>query len=364
MIVRLLLLILLLSAIFGGIFFWKAEQQRQAAAMQMAPPPAAVAATEVRAVEWQPRLRAVGSLVAEQGIQITTEVEGLVREIHFDSGQRVEAGQLLLRLDDSVEQAELQGLLAEQRLAAIKHRRLAELLKDRSVSPSDVDEAKAQLDNASAQVAGKRAALAKKRIVAPFSGYLGIRAVDQGQFVEPGTALVSLQTLDRLYLDFSLPERHLREVSVDQKVEIVSAAFPDNPFSGRIAAINPAVDQASRSLMLRAVLDNPEHLLRPGSFVEVAVLLPNRDSVLVVPRVAVTFAPYGDAVFVIEEQAGSLLVRQQQVTTGAVLGDDIEIVAGLELGQRLVLAGQVKLRNDQQVQIDNEVLPVGGTPGK
>ncbi len=364
MLVRLLLVIFLLAAIFGGIFGWKLHQQQQAAAQRTAPPPATVAYAAVSETDWQPKLHAIGTLVATKGIDVSAEVSGMVRAILFESGQAVAEGDVLIRLDDSVDQADLQGLLAEQRLANIKYQRLDKLIKERSVSQSDVDQAKAELDNSSAQVSSKRALINKKSIKAPFGGYRGIRAVDVGQFVQPGAALVPLQTLDPLYVDFALPERHLPNLSVGQALTVSSAAAPGRLFDGLISAINPGVDVATRTIKLRAALDNPEHLLRPGMFVEVDVLLPTRHSLLTLPRVAISFAPYGASVFVIAEQQGQLTVRRQPVTVGVVQGDDIEISTGLESGQRVVLAGQVKLRNGQAVQLDNSVLPSGGELGQ
>ncbi len=364
MFLRLVFVILLLGAILGGIFGWKQHQQRQAAARQVPPPPATVANTKVKASNWQPKLHAIGTLVATKGIDVSAEVQGVVRKILFESGQAVSEGHVLVHLDDSVDRAELRGLLAEQRLAVIKYRRLSKLLKDRSVSQSDVDEAKAELDSSSAQVAGKRALIDKKSIKAPFSGYLGIRAVDVGEFVQPGAALVPLQTLDRLYVDFSLPDRHLRSIGIGQRVKVIGAAASGHVFNGTIDAMNPGVDVATRTIKLRASLDNPGHLLRPGMFVEVDVLLPAKARIMTLPRVAVSFEPYGDSVFVIEERDGRLTVQRQRIEVGAVQGDEIEIVEGLEIEQRVVLAGQVKLRNGQAVQIDNSVLPDAGMLGK
>jgi membrane fusion protein (multidrug efflux system) len=276
----------------------------------------------------------------------------------------VTAGEVLLRLDDSVDEAELRGLLAERDLAAIKYRRLAKLVKERSVSQADVDEAKAQLDSAEAQVATKRAVIEKKAVTAPFAGRLGIRLVDLGEYLAPGAAIVSLQALDPLFVDFSLPERHLRDIAVGQVVEVQASAVPGETFTGRVSAINPGIDVATRTLRVRATLANPELKLRPGMFVEAASLLPLRQGVVTIPQVAVTYNPYGDAVFVAEDKDGQLTAQRRQVTTGTVQGEQIEIVAGLEPGERVVLAGQVKLRAGQAIQIDNSVLPSGGELGK
>ena len=363
MVVRLLLVIVFLAAIFGGIFGWKYYQIQQAAANRQAPPPATVAVTTVGTDHWRPELKAVGTLVAAKGTRVTTEVAGIVEEIAFESGQTVAAGDVLVRLNDDVEQAELRGLVAEQRLAEIDYRRVSRLVTDQSVSEADVDEAKARLDNTTAQVATKRALIGKKRVAAPFAGSLGIRLVDIGNYVEPGQPLVPLQALDPIYADFSVPERHLSRIHVGQEVTVRSDALPGETFGGRITAMDPGVDVATRTLTLRATLANPGGRMRPGMFVETAVKLPERRDVVTIPRAAITYAPYGDSVFVVQESDGNLTVQRRQVKTGAVRPEDVEIVDGLAPGDRIVLAGQVKLRNGQAIQIDNEVLPDGGELG-
>jgi len=364
MVLRLFFVIVLLGAVFGGIFGWKYHQQQQAAALQGPPPPAHVAYTEAKTTSWQPELRAIGSLVASNGIDVTAEISGVVREILFESGQAVARGDVLVQLDTAVDRAELEGLLAEQKLASLKYRRLAKLVAERSVSQADVDEAKAELDNTTAAVASKRAVIEKKTVRAPFDGHLGIRAVDVGEFVQPGEPLVPLQSLEPLYADFALPERHLPKLTIGQEVDVHATAAPGERFAGTIVAMNPGIDVATRTVKLRAALPNPEHRLRPGMFIEVGVRLPTRDDVITIPRVAVSFAPYGDSVFVIDEAEGQLTVQRQPIEVGAITGDEIEVVSGLEAGQRIVLAGQVKLRNGQAVTLDNSVVPEGQELGR
>ena len=262
---RLTAVLILLSLVFGGIFYWKQQQQQVAAQMRQPPPPASVAVTEVRNESWQPRLKAVGTVSATQGIFVTNEVAGIVREILFASGQKVEAGEVLVRLEDSVDEADLRGLQAERDLARIKFKRLAKLVQDRSVSQSDYDEAKAELDGAEAKVASKRALIDKKSIRAPFDGTLGIRSVNVGEYLAPGAQLVPLQALDPVYVDFFLPERHFAQLHSGQLVEVRVTARPDQVFQGEITAINPGVDEATRSIRVQATLANPEQLLRPRS---------------------------------------------------------------------------------------------------
>jgi len=256
---RLILVILLLVVIFGGIFGWKYYSGVQMAAMMsQPPPPAVIASTEVKVESWQPYLHAVGSVTATQGIFVTTEVAGQVREILAESGETVKAGDVLLRLDDSVDEADLKGLIAQRTLSQLQFERARKLLKDKSVSRSDYDESRANLDIAEADVAAKQALIHKKTISAPFSGQLGIADINLGQYLSPGDAIVSLQALDPVYVDFNLPERHLAEVRVGQAVEVQVQAWPDRHFKGMISAVNPGIDSGTRTLRLRATLDNPD----------------------------------------------------------------------------------------------------------
>ena len=327
-----LLVLLALGLVLGGMFGWKSWQGQQAATLaRMPPPPATVAAAEVQVESWQPYLQAVGSLVANQGILVTTEVAGKVSEIRFESGQQVEAGTQLLQLDESIDRAELEGIVAERRLAQLQFKRREELVEKKTISRSDYDEAQLRLENATAQLATKQAQIAKKRITAPFSGLLGIRQVDLGEYLQPGAAIVPLQALDPLFVDYALPERHLDQVSVGQAVEIEVQAFPGEIFTGRISALNPGIDPGTRSLRIRATLKNPQSRLRPGMFAQVRTVLPQRTGVLTLPRTAITYNPYGDSVFVILEVETGTTVQRRPVETGAVRNERVEIVEGLEL---------------------------------
>ncbi len=359
MILRLIAALLLLAALVGGVFGWKAYQAGlQAAAGGMQIPPATVAAVTARRRTWRSGLKAVGSLVASKGIFVTNEVAGQVRELVFTSGSEVATAAPLLQLDDSVDQAELRGLIAERRLAEIQYQRLHKLLKDRSISRADHDEAKARLDRAAADVEGKRALIAKKAIHAPFAGLLGIRKVEVGEYLAPGAEIVSLQALDPIYADYSLPERHVGALHPGQQVAITVRAWPERVFTGRITAISPGIDVGTRSVRLRATLDNPDDALRPGMFAEVETLLPPRERVLSLPRTAISFNPYGAFVYVIEGEGGEagLTVVSRKVTTGAVAVVEgrqrVEVVSGIEAGERVVSAGQNKLRGGQSVVID------------
>ncbi len=355
---RLILMLLLLAAVFGGIFGWKWQQNQQMAAGRAGgPPPATVAVATVQEEAWRPYLSAVGSLAAVSGIQVTSEVAGQISAIHFESGQTVEAGDVLVQLDDRTDQASLKGLQAEQRLAKLRFKRVERLVREKSASRSDFDEARATLDNATAQVAAQQALIDKKRIRAPFAGRLGIRLVDLGEYMPPGAPIVPLEALDPIYADFSLPERELSQVQVGQAIEVRVQPFPDQTFMGRISAIDPGMDRGTRSLRLRATLPNGDETLRPGLFAEVRVKLGREDRVLTVPRTAVTYNPYGDSVFLVLEGEDGMTVQRRQIETGESRQGRIVVRGGLRAGDRIVSAGQVKLRNGQAIVIDDKPAP-------
>ena len=356
---RFLILFILLGLLIGGFIWFKQQQAQQMMAVMATPPPAVVTATEVKAQQSRPRLEAVGTATAVQGIEVASEVAGLVREIGFESGQRVARGDVLLKLDDEVDQADLRGQQAALELAKLKYQRVSRLVKERSVSQSDYDTAQAELASARAQVAAKEATIAKKVILAPFDGVLGLREVSLGQYLPAGSSIAPLIKLDPVYVDFSLPERYLPQLAVGQAVR-VNVESHQQDFSGSLAAIDPDVDAKTRQIRMRAQFPNAEGLLRPGMFARVSLDLGREDPVLTLPRVAITYAPYGDSVYVIDEADGKLTVQQRQVQSGAVIDDRVVIESGLKEGERVVLTGQVKLRNGAAVQIDNKVVPAEG----
>ncbi|MEX0951016.1 MAG: efflux RND transporter periplasmic adaptor subunit [Gammaproteobacteria bacterium] len=349
-------MLVITAAVLGGIVYWKAQQGQMMAEMQSQPqPPAPVAATEVKQVSWQPSLKSTGSLVAINDVFITNEFAGLVDSIEFESGDVVEKGQLLVRLNDDVDRAQLAGLQSELRLAEVQFKRAEGLLSQRSVSQSDYDEAKARVDNARANLEAAQVTMDKKRIRAPFSGQLGIRQIDLGQYLAAGAQIVSLQSLDPIYVDYAVPERFLNDLQVGQAISISIQAYPEEQFSGTIQAIDPGIDVGTRSVVLRALLENNDQRLRPGMFAEVRTLLPIRDDILTLPRQAISYAPYGDSVFAILEKDGKQIVQRKQVTTGEVRDGYVEIVDGLNAGDMVVTSGQTKLRNDREITIDNSI---------
>lgn len=358
MVTRVILVAILLAAVFGGIFGWKQHSARQMAAAQAGgPPPAVIAAARVALESWQPYIQVVGSIAAVAGIEVTSEVAGQVSKINFKSGEWVKRGDLLLELDSQTDQAQLRGLVAERTLGRLNFERVSKLVKERSVSKSDYDEARASLDAAEARVTGQQALIDKKRIRAPFDGRLGIRRVDLGEYLSPGSAIVPLDQLDPIYADFTLPERDLARVSNGQVVEVRVQAYPDQLFSGLIIAIDPGVNAGTRSFRLRAQLANPDQLLRPGMFAEIRVQLPQRDGVITIPDTAISFAPYGDSVFVIEQKDTGHVVSRRQIETGSTRNGRVAVVSGLAEGEQVVSAGHNKLRNGQAVIIDSKPAP-------
>ena len=358
MIKRFALIIFLSLLLFGSLFGWKFFQISQAIKNIPIPPPPVVAATNVQRSEWQSYLTAVGSLVAVAGVEVNSEVAGKVKSLHFESGQPVKMGQLLVTLDTSTDEAELKGLEAAYQLERVKFTRSQQLIARSFISKSDYDLNKATLDEAKATVAAKKAVIEKKRIVAPFAGQLGIRKVNVGQYLAPGDAIVPLQQLQPIYADFTLPEQHLASLNIDQRLDLSVQAYPGRGFNGRISAINSGIDESTRSVKIRATLDNAERLLHPGMFVDVQVVLNKTKTVLTVPDTAISYNPYGDTVFVIESEKQGHTVKLRQIEVGETRAGRVEIVKGLNENDQVVSAGQVKLRNGMAVFLDK--LPAPG----
>ena len=352
--IRLLIALLLLGGIFGGIFGYKYFVQMQAGGPGGGARPANITATAVASEQWQGKRESVGSLTAVDRVAVSTEVAGTIDTLDFDSGDQVETGDRLAGLDTNVDQAELRGLEAEAELARIEFRRAQDLLPQRAISQSQFDEARARLDSANAAVNTQQARLDQKTIRAPFTGVLGLRQVSVGQYLAPGSDIVELQRLDPIYADFTLPERFLTDVEQGQTIEMRTSAL-DEVFSGEITAIDSAITENTRSVSLRATLDNPDGQLRPGMFARVTVLEPLERSVLTIPRTAVSFNTYGDFVLRINETDNGLVSERVQIETGEVRDGRIEVTNGLAEGERVVAAGLVKVRPGQPVTIDETV---------
>jgi membrane fusion protein, multidrug efflux system len=353
-------IVLLIAAGLVGI---KALQIRKLAEMgkSFAQPPESVASATVKEEKWQGSLTAIGSIMAIQGVTITPEIAGTVTEISFESGAIVAKGELLARLDTSSEAAQLRAVDAQLDLAKINLNREQNLRKENMVSQSDLDSAEATMKQTQANADAIRAVIDKKTIRAPFAGQLGIRQINLGQYVDAGKPIVWLQTVSPVFADFTLPQQELARLTNGMATRLRVDAYPDKVFEGILTAINPGLDQITRSVGLRATFDNPNQLLHPGMFARVQVLLPESKDVLVVPATSVLRAPSGDSVYIIEpageDGKGGFKVRQQLVRLGADRGDYVSVETGLKAGERIVSAGQFKLRTGMAVVEQDAVVP-------
>lgn len=352
---RLVLVLLLLTVLFGAIFGWKYLQMQQQMTSRGASPPAAVSTRTVMRESWQPTLKAVGSITPVRGVVISAELSGVIRKIHFDSSERVPVGELLIELDVEVDLAELAALRADRRLAEITRDRFARISTQNLGSRSDLDQAQASLERVDAEIVASQAMIQKKVVRAPFAGELGIRRINPGQYLKEGDTIVELVALDPVYAEYALPERFLAQLTPGQSVVVRVQSYPERVFEGEIHAISPNVLAASRSVVVRALIANPDRQLRPGMFADVETLQSVRENVLTLPERAVTYNTYGESVFVVEQADGGRTVRLVQIETGDVRNGRVEIRSGLELGTEVVSDGHNKLRNGQSINIDNSV---------
>jgi membrane fusion protein (multidrug efflux system) len=316
-----------------------------------------VATAKATMQEWQPREIAVGSARASQGADLAAEINGVVDQIDFKSGQDVAAGTVLLRLRPNDDDAKLAQLQASAELAAVTLRRDQMQLAAHGVAQATVDTDAANLKIARAEVAAQQAVVAEKIVRAPFAGRLGVRLVDVGQYLAAGTAIVTLQQLDPMFVDFYLPQQALEQIAVGQKVEVSADAYPGRTFDGQVLALNARIDPASRMLQVRASIPNPDGKLLPGMYLSVAVDSGPAKSLVTVPATAVAYNPYGSLVYVLHQKDGKDVVSQQFVTTGASRGDQVSILKGISANDVIVTAGQLKLHNGSGVKIDNTVQP-------
>lgn len=330
---------------------------------QFTPPPATVTTAPARSESWESVLTSVGSLDAIQGVTVTAELSGKIVNIAFEPGTKVKQGDLLVQQDTSSEAAQLRAAEASVALTKLNLERARDLISKRVIPQSDFDNADAAYKQAVAEADTIRAAIAKKTIRAPFSGRLGIRQVNLGQVISEGQPIVSLQALDPIFVNFLLPQQQLSQVRPGLTIRLTGDVIPDRVVEGRITAINPQVDTATRNIQVQATVQNPEENLRPGMFVNVSVVLPARDEVLTVPATAILYAPYSDSVFVVEEktdpksgESGKTL-RQQFVRISEKRGDFVAVAEGLKVGETVVSTGVFKLRNGQAVVVDNSLSP-------
>ncbi|UHQ54559.1 MULTISPECIES: efflux RND transporter periplasmic adaptor subunit [Microbulbifer] len=364
---RMLLMLLGCLLLFGGIFAFKmfGKMMMNRAFDNMPLPAATVTAARVERQLWQESLSAVGTMRAVNGVEVTTRAQGVVQRILFDSGQPAEKGQLLAELSAEPEKAELEVLEAELRLARRNHQRIKALHVKGVTTDAELDDALSTLDRVLASIRVQKETVEEHRVVAPFSGRLGIRRIDLGQNVAPGDPVVSLQQLDPIFVDFYLPGRYFARIKTGLPIEVTTDAFPEKTFPGKVTAIDPGIDSASRNFLLQATMDNPGDQLRPGMFADVSVDLPRRRNVLVVPRTAVSFSPYGNAIFVLQQdpEGNGLVASKRFVKTGEERGDLVEIIEGAEEGERVATSGLLKLRNQSPVTVNNEeTLPAKADP--
>lgn len=375
--------LLLAVVVFGGVFAVKAFMGAQTNAFfdNMPQPASSVTDYAVKEEEWSDSEESVGTFIAVNGTEVTTEAAGIVRSLSIESGQPVKAGTMLVQLNTSNELAVLRSLEAAAKLAVVQRDRWRELGKDKLVSQAEVEERSTTAATTLAQVEAQRALIAQKTIRAPFDGILGLRKVNLGQYVNPGDPIVTLQSMDPIFLDFSLPEQRVGQVLEGTRIRATVDALPGQVFEGKVTAIEPLVDASTRNFKVQATLPNPQNGLRPGTFAHVGFDTGGLRKVVVIPQTAISFNPYGNAVYVISEVprgkdekdmqgkplvGKKLLVKQRFIKTGATRGDLIVVAEGLKPGERIASSGLLKLRNDAEVTINNKIQPSANaspTPG-
>lgn len=387
---RMIIMLVLVAAVGGGVWFMHgfsaAFVQKLVARMQSQPQ--TVSATTAREQDWTAQLQAVGSLRAVRGADLSLQVGGVVAEIDFKSGQQVEKGKRLLALDDSAETAQLKALKAAAHLAAVTYERDKRQYQARAISKQVLDNDRATLSQARANVARQQAVVNRKHLMAPFPGRLGLRQVDLGQYLDPGTPVVTLQSLSPIYVDFYLPQQALADIAPGQHVSLSNDTWPGEVFTGAITAISPKVDTSTRNVQVRAQLDNPDAKLRPGMYATVKITTGKPAPFITLPQTAINYHPYGDTVFIITSESGqepvadtradtpaangstrnasgngkqageTLVVHQQFVTVGKTRGDQVQLLKGVKVGDRVVTSGQMKLRNGSHVTINNTLQPL------
>ncbi len=360
---RLLLILLLVVAMSGVLGYKKFLQiQEQIAQGSQVPPPISVTVAKVEAAQWNRRIKAIGSLVAFQGVDVTTEVSGVITSINFDSGDEVKEASLLVELDNRTETANLESARAQFNADNSQYQRLLKLKDQSFVTSNDIDTQASLVDIAKAKINVARAALAKKIIYAPFSGKLGIRQVDLGEYVAPGNTIVTLLSLDQLYIDFTLPESNFKDLVIDQALEFGVRSYPNQVFSAKVETWNPQLDASTRNIAIRAVVDNRERLLAPGMFADMTVRSRRQMPVLTIPETAIFYNIYGEAVYALEKQPTNdkdpipdyrLAARQVDVVyrNNGLAG----VKSGLKAGDIVVTSGQLKLYPSLRVAIVDDV---------
>jgi membrane fusion protein, multidrug efflux system len=362
---RMIIMLVVAAVIVGGVVgFQQFKNTMIAKAIKGgANPPQTVSTTVARESMWQPTVEALGNLLASQEASLGAEVGGLVTAIHFDSGEKVRAGQPLVELNPAPLKAQLAQLEAQAALAELNLKRDEAQLKVRAIAQAAVDNDSATLKSAQAQVAAQKALIAQKTIAAPFSGQLGIRQVNLGQYLAPGSAIVTLQKLDPMDVDFTVPQNQIDLIRIGMKARLETSAAPGKTFEATVTAIEPQVDTTTRNLKVRARVPNPKGDLLPGVFATVRITQGEARQYVTLPNAAVAYNPYGATVFIVKDEGKGpdgkpkLVAEQRFITPGATRGDQVAIVEGVKAGETVVTAGQLKLRNGSPIEVNNTVQP-------
>ncbi|MHB8533936.1 MAG: efflux RND transporter periplasmic adaptor subunit [Sulfuricaulis sp.] len=366
---RMVIMLVIVGVLFGGIFAFqgfKAHMIKQFFASNKAPP-VTVTAMPAELQSWQPQIDAVGSLRGVRGVDVAGEVAGIVQSVNFKSGGEAKAGQVLVQLNADADVAQLRALEAAADLANTTYNRDKAQYAARAISQATLDAAAADLKSKRAQVAQQQALVAKKSIAAPFAGRLGISTVNPGQYLNPGSVIVTLQSLDTVYADFYLPQQQLSSIAPGQTVIVSTDTYPGKTFEGKISAISPKVDPSTRNVQVEATIANPKHELLPGMYASVHVDAGAPHQYMTLPQTAVTFNPYGESVYIVgpggkgADGKPLLIAKQSFVTLGDTRGDQVAILSGIKEGDMIVTSGQIKLRNGSTVIINNTV-PPGNNP--
>ncbi|QWD67441.1 efflux RND transporter periplasmic adaptor subunit [Polynucleobacter sp. MWH-Aus1W21] len=334
-------------------------------------PPATVSTMVIASSEWQPKLTSVGNVRAFRGVELSTELGGLVQTVPIKSGQDVKEGELLIKLNDTSDVAQLNSLKAMADLAKVINERDRQQLAIQAISKNVFDTSAADAKSKQAQVEQQTALVAKKNLKAPFSGRIGIVAINPGQYVNPGDKLLTLQTLDPIFVDFNLPQNNAEQIQVGQEVVVTTDAFKDASFTGKITAVSPKVDTNTRNIQVEAQLANPDKKILPGMFANVNIKLGDQVKYLTLPQTAVTYNPYGSTVFIAKptgkkDKKGNPSLEAQQVfvTTGLTRGDQVAILKGVDEGATVITSGQLKLKNGTPLIINNKVQPANSPDPK
>jgi len=368
---RMILMLVLMAAILGGLGFAKFRQVEAAIAMgaSFQPPPTAVTTVVAQRETWPSTLSVIGTAAAIEGVTVSADLPGTIDKIHFESGQWVHQGDILVELDTRQERAQLASLEAQRDLAGINFSRAQELVKAGVISRSEYDNASAQQKATEAQVGDIRAAIARKTIHAPFSGLLGIRQVSLGQYLAPGQAIVALQSLSPIYVNFGVPQQDTPKVIPGHVLRVTNNDLPGMAFTGRITALDSVISEQTRNIQVQAIVTNRENKLRPGMFVQVELPLGQPRQVIPLPASAINYAPYGDSVYIVTQMKDAKGneyrgVRQQVVKVEGSRGDQVAITSGIKPGDEVVSSGVFRLRNGAPIQVNNTVKPANSASPK